>query len=83
MRATLVPSTVISAKATDTSGSLLGKISEQLCGETVEKVTISSSSKADSHVVPLGVSSLIAVLSATALLSERMSVPHQQMHFQF
>ena len=38
---TLVPSTVVSAKAMDTSGSLLGKISEELCGETVEKVTIS------------------------------------------
>ena len=42
---TLVPSTVDSAKATDTYGSLLS-------GETVMKVTIWSSSKADSHVVP-------------------------------
>ena len=51
---TLVPSTVVSAKAMDTFGSLLGKISEELCGETVEKVTISSLSKADCHIVPLG-----------------------------
>jgi len=42
---TLVPSMVDSAKATDTYGSLLS-------GETVKKVTIWSSSKADSHVVP-------------------------------
>ena len=42
---TLVPSKVVSAKATDTFGLLLGKISEELCGETVEKVTILSSSK--------------------------------------
>ena len=42
---TLVPSTVDSAKVTDTYGSLLS-------GETVKKVTIWSSSKADSHVVP-------------------------------
>ena len=42
---TLVPSTVDSAKVTDTYGSLLS-------GETVKKVTIGSSSKADSHVVP-------------------------------
>ena len=48
---TLVPSTVVLAKATDTFGSLLGKISEEFCGETVEKVTILSSSKVDSHVV--------------------------------
>ena len=41
-------------KATDTFESLLGKISENLSGETVEKVTISSSSKVDSHTVPLG-----------------------------
>ena len=47
----LVPSTVVSAKATHTFGSLLGKISEELSGGTVEKL---SSNKADSHVVPLG-----------------------------
>ena len=39
----------------DTFGSLMGKLSEELNGETVEKVSTSSSTKADqSHVVPLG-----------------------------
>lgn len=54
-KTTLVPSTVVSATATDTFGSLMGKLSEELNGETIEKVSISSSTKADqSHVVPLG-----------------------------
>ena len=33
---------------------LLGKISEELSGETLEKVTKLRSSKTNSHVVPLG-----------------------------
>ena len=33
---------------------LLGKISEELSGETLEKVTKSRSSKTNSRVVPLG-----------------------------
>ena len=33
---------------------LLGKISEDLSGETVEKANKSRSSKTNSHVVPLG-----------------------------
>ena len=37
----------------DTLGSLLGKISEELSGETVEKMTILKSSKVDSHLVPM------------------------------
>ena len=53
-KTTLAFSMVGFVKATDTFGSLLGKISEELSSETVEKVTISSSSKADSHIVPLG-----------------------------
>ena len=57
---TLVSSMVVFAKATDTFGSLMGKISEELSSETVEKVTISSSSKADSHIVSLG-ASVVAV----------------------
>ena len=49
----LVPCTVVSAKTMHT-WLLLGKISEDLSGETVEKATKSRSSKTNSHVVPLG-----------------------------
>ena len=38
---------------------LLGKISEELSGETVEKVTKSRSSKTNPHVVPLACHELI------------------------
>ena len=37
----------------DTLGSLLGKISEELSGDTVEIMTILNSSKVDSHLVPM------------------------------
>lgn len=54
-KTTIVPSTIVSATATDTFGSLMGKLSGELTGETIEKVSISSSTKADQcHVVPLG-----------------------------
>ena len=46
-------STVVSAKATDTFGSLLGR-SQKSSAVRLEKVTTSSSNKGDSHVVPLG-----------------------------
>ena len=46
-------STVVSVKATDTFGSLLGR-SQKSSAVRLEKVTTSSSNKGDSHVVPLG-----------------------------
>ena len=46
-------STVVSVKAMDTFGSLLGR-SQKSSAVRLEKVTISSSNKGDSHVVPLG-----------------------------
>ena len=47
-------STVLSAKATDTFGSLLGRSrSQKSSAVRLKKVTTSSSNQADSHVVPL------------------------------